>query len=239
MPRFRPPRQFRESVPRLQARKPCCTLPYMNITWPRRFLTLIPLAVISLTLHNHARGQEVANKSCTTADKQRVVRLEIEIPAPISEVWSAFTTAEGLRSWMAPVAATDLKVGGIMKASYNPKAKIGDPANIKNRIISYVPESMLSLQVAQFPPTYPFDTEKAGKLWSVIQFERISEKKTRVILIGLGIEEGEEWDKLHSFSVRANGYSLAMLPKRFTDGPVDWKTMLKQAVPKPKPKSKK
>lgn len=130
----------------------------MNITWPRRFLTLIPLAIISLTLHNHARGQEVANKSYISADKQRVVRLEVEIPASISDVWSAFTTAEGLVSWMAPVAATDLKVGGIMEASYNPSAKIGDPANIKNRIISYVSESMLSLQVAQFPPTYPFDT---------------------------------------------------------------------------------
>lgn len=195
-----------------------------------RLLPLLLGAAVSLAARNPAAGQEVADKSHTTSDGRRIARLEADIPASLSDVWGAFATDEGLRSWMAPVAAVDMKIGGIMEASYHPDAKIGDPANIKNRILSFAPETMLSLQVSQFPPNYPFDKDKAGKTWSVILFHPISDKVTRVTLLGFGFQKGDDWEKLHQFGIRANSYSLMKLHERFTKGPSDWDKIFEKAA---------
>ena len=43
----------------------------------------------------------------------RQLVIEVEIPAPIQEVWKAFSTSEGLSTWLFPENATvDLKPGG-------------------------------------------------------------------------------------------------------------------------------
>ena len=42
-----------------------------------------------------------------SADDQRVV-YNTEIDAPVGAVWNAFTTNQGLTSWMAPIATIDL-----------------------------------------------------------------------------------------------------------------------------------
>ncbi len=168
-------------------------------------------------------------KSGADASEPQTLRLEIEVPADIASVWKAFSTAEGLQSWMAPVVHIDLKIGGIMESSYNPAAKMGDPANIKNRILSYAPESMISMQIAQFPPNYRFNKTMAASLWNVFLFERIGENKTRVILLGLGFQEGEEWNGFRKMAAVTNQYALNLLKQRFEKGPVDWEAMLKAA----------
>ena len=66
-----------------------------------------------------AQGQEVSNTSYIDLNGNHVLRHEITIVAPLQEVWNAFTTTEGLKSFVAPVASIDLKVGGIWEASYN------------------------------------------------------------------------------------------------------------------------
>tara|TARA_B100000676_G_scaffold279333_1_gene302500 strand:- start:400 stop:570 length:171 start_codon:yes stop_codon:yes gene_type:complete len=38
--------------------------------------------------------------------------LEIEIDASIDQVWDAFITTAGLKSWAAPLADVDFKIGG-------------------------------------------------------------------------------------------------------------------------------
>jgi len=43
------------------------------------------------------------------------------VDAPLAQVWAAFTTGEGLRSWMAPHAEIDLRVGGRMLATTTPR----------------------------------------------------------------------------------------------------------------------
>jgi uncharacterized protein YndB with AHSA1/START domain len=38
--------------------------------------------------------------------------IELSIPAPLHEVWEAFTTEKGLSSWLAPNVSVGLKPGG-------------------------------------------------------------------------------------------------------------------------------
>ena len=55
----------------------------------------------------------VAAYSATLAvaeDNRQV--LEMEIDASIDQVWDAFTTTAGLKSWAAPLADVGFKIGG-------------------------------------------------------------------------------------------------------------------------------
>jgi hypothetical protein len=42
----------------------------------------------------------------------KVLRIELSIPAPVHDVWEAFTTQQGLSSWLAPDVSVELKPGG-------------------------------------------------------------------------------------------------------------------------------
>ena len=43
---------------------------------------------------------------------ERVLRIEITVPAARADVWKAFSTSEGLSTWLAPGAVVDLRPGG-------------------------------------------------------------------------------------------------------------------------------
>ena len=81
---------------------------------------------------------------------------EAIIDAPIQRVWAAFTTADGLKSWMVPHAQIDLRVGGKMLTNYNPAGAIGDPETIENTILSFEPLRMLSIKATKAPESFPF-----------------------------------------------------------------------------------
>ena len=106
---------------------------------------------VAVSVAPSARAQGVTPCSNTTVTDERVLCHEVAIEAPAAEVWALLTTSEGLRSWLAPVAAIELRVGGMWESSYNRDAQIGDPGNIRNRVIAFVPEQMLIVQVAQAP----------------------------------------------------------------------------------------
>src|SRR5262245_23951899 len=69
----------------------------------------------------------------------------VTVEAPIDKAWDAFTTKEGIESWMVPHAEIDMKVGGEMRTNYNPDGVIGDKGTIVNRILSYQPQRMMSI----------------------------------------------------------------------------------------------
>src|ERR1700712_2990917 len=69
----------------------------------------------------------VANSSFVEPSGDRAIQLSIEVPATADEVFAAFTTSEGFRSWAAPVARVDLRVAGMIESSYDARARIGDP----------------------------------------------------------------------------------------------------------------
>jgi uncharacterized protein YndB with AHSA1/START domain len=68
---------------------------------------------------------------CRAQDDNRLVH-EAIVNAPLDQVWAAFTTREGLESWMAAHAEIELKLGGTMKTQYDPKGTIDDAKAIEN-----------------------------------------------------------------------------------------------------------
>ncbi|MFZ5669418.1 MAG: SRPBCC family protein [Pseudomonadota bacterium] len=165
--------------------------------------------------------RDVANSSYVEPDGDRVLQLSVVVKATPAEVWRVFTTGEGYREWVAPVARIDLAVDGVIEASYNPDAKIGDPDNIKNRIVAYVPERMLSIRNVQAPKALPY-RDLFAQISTTIELEDLGQGRTRVMLTAVGYGPGVGFDTLYRHFEWGNAYTLDELKTRFEKGPVDW-----------------
>ncbi len=165
--------------------------------------------------------RDVTNSSFVEADGDRVLQLSIIVSASPAQVWDAFTSAEGTRAWVAPVSAIDLRIGGDIEASYDPAAKIGDPDNIRNRIVAYVPQHLLSFRNVQAPKALRH-RELFGDIVTTVEIEGLGAARTRVSLTAVGYGQGEGFDFLFRHFEWGNAYSLNELKKRFETGPIDW-----------------
>ena len=144
------------------------------------------------------------------ADDSRVVQ-NFEIDADINEVWKAFTTKEGTKLWWAPlVEIDDFAVGGKIRSNYNSKGRIGDATTIENTILSFDPHRMISIRPTKFPAGFPF-VEAAKKQWTVFYFQKVSQKRTQITLVGLGYTDDEQSRKLREFFVAGNKFSIGKL----------------------------
>lgn len=155
----------------------------------------------------------VVASSC--AAQERVLRTAATVHAPVAEVWKAFTTSDGVRSWMVPVAEVDFRVGGTIQTNYNPQAKIGDPGTIVHHIVSYEPERMLATHF-DAPETAPEWAKLAAQgTWVVYRFEPLGKNRTRVTVAMMGWGVGPAWDDSYNHFAKGNAWELEQLVKRF------------------------
>lgn len=174
----------------------------------------------------------VVDGSRAEADGTRTMDLSIEVPAAVQEVWAALTTADGWRSWAAPVAHMDFRLGGIIETSYDPAARAGAPGNIRNEIVAFVPQRMLAIRNVQAPPKTAFDVPTFQSLHTVVLVEPMTPARTRVSFVQPGYRSGEPWDTVYKHFAWGNAFTLEQLKTRFEQGPVDWKKRAEQAAAK-------
>ncbi|MCH8148803.1 MAG: SRPBCC domain-containing protein [Planctomycetes bacterium] len=136
------------------------------------------------------------------------------IRASVDQVWAAFTTKKGLESWMVPHAEIDLRVNGKMRTNYHADGAIGDPNTIENTILSFDPKRMLSLRATKPPANFPFKSAIKGT-WSVMYFDALGPKRTRLRVIGLGYGTDEEATRMRAFFEMANAWTIRKLQEKF------------------------
>lgn len=140
---------------------------------------------------------------------------EAVIDAPLKEVWSAWTTGQGLKSWLAPHAEIEMKIGGVMRTNYNPEGKLGDPQTIENEVLSYEPGKMLSTRVKKTPENFPFSSS-IRDMWTVLYFREITPNSTEIRVVGLGFSADEESQRMRTFFERGNEVTLQQLKNHFS-----------------------
>jgi len=138
-----------------------------------------------------------------------------------AQVWWAFATGQGYTESVSPVAHLALAVDGMIEASYNANARLGDPDNILNRIVAYVPERMFSIRNVQAPKQLPY-RELFPQISTTIELEDLGQGRTRVMLTAVGYGKGVGFDTLYRHFEWGNAYTLNELKQRFDTGPVDW-----------------
>ena len=166
----------------------------------RGAMTLVMIAVLSGDLTAQATGPIVA---------------EVVVEAPVDAVWAGWTTSDGLRSWLAPHADIDLRVGGLMRTNSRAQGALGDPHTIENAVLSFEPGRMLSIKVAKPPAGFPFPTAVL-EMWTVIYFDAGGTGRTRVRVVSLGFQPSEESQKMRAFFERGNVTTLEQLQRHFS-----------------------
>lgn len=156
----------------------------------------------------------IDNTSFVEPSGDRAIQLSAMIPAAPHEVFNAFATSDGFKSWAAPIAKIDLRVGGEIEASYNPAAQLGNPENIRNRIVAYVPDRLLVLQNVQAPSSLP-GRLAFGRTVTIVEFLPAENGTTRVQVTNAGYGKGADFDAAYRHFEWGDAYTLAELRKRF------------------------
>jgi uncharacterized protein YndB with AHSA1/START domain len=146
-------------------------------------------------------------------EPRKELRFQVVIPAPVEQVWQAFTTGEGLNTWLWSDCVVDLREQGDWLVRY-PGGNTGG-----GTILSFTPQREIVL-AAMAPEKFP--TVRKERTTAAFRFETVDTMKTRVSLIQWGWKQGEEWDNAYEYLANGNAMLLAQLYKRFVDGPIDW-----------------
>jgi uncharacterized protein YndB with AHSA1/START domain len=127
---------------------------------------------------------------------------EMTVSVPVEKVWKTLATSEGLMSIGGKDSRVDLQPSGIY--AYWPDSP--------NRVLSYVPNEMLSTS-GSAPPQFP--NVRKGGTWSAYFFEAVDANTTRIRLPVYGWRPGEEeWDQAYDYFLKNTPIFL----KRVYDG---------------------
>ena len=170
-------------------------------------LALVLAATPALATPGHP---DVVDTSSIDAGGARVLQLSIDLNAPTKAVWDAFTDPIQIKRWEAPLAIVDLRQGGTMEESYNPKATPGDAQNIRHDIIAYVPGRMLVFRNTNAPSALP-GRESYKQVVSILEVQDLGNGRARLILSQTGYAKTPAFDGLYAFFSEDNAELMETL----------------------------
>jgi len=159
------------------------------------------------------------------AGAERMIEKQGVVNAPIEEVWKAWTTTEGVKSFFAPDANVEARSGGPFEIYMNPYAPAGMKGADDMRFLAVQPPTMLTF-TWNAPPHQP--EIRAQRTMVIVRLRPLDEKRTEVTLRHVGWGDGEKWDATYAYFDRAWGNVIANLQKRFAEGPIDFTRWLEQ-----------
>ena len=148
----------------------------------------------------------------------RAIVLEEILDAPVEKAWLAWTTVEGLRTFLAPDARIEAKVGGRWDILFQPDAPVGAQGSEGCKVLEFKPLKVLSFDW-NFPPDSPIRHEKTQV---IVEFHAFGGNTCHVSLHQVGWKDGPEWDAGFAYFADAWRLVLARLERSFREGPIDW-----------------
>ncbi len=137
---------------------------------------------------------------------------EVKVAAPPLEVWSAWTSNEGIASWWGPAATNvDLRIGGRFEILFTMDAPEGSRGSEGCRVLAYVPGESLSF-TWNAPPHLPL---RETNTWVVLSFTPAA-SGTSVRLVHTGFLTGPDWDDYMAYFDRAWSYVLDLLREHWS-----------------------
>ena len=156
---------------------------------------------------------------------ERMIEKQAVVNAPIDDVWKAWSTTDGVKSFFAPDAKVEARSGGPFEIYMNPYAEPGLKGADDMRVLAVQPPTMISF-TWNAPPHQP--EIRAQRTMVIVRLRAVDARSTEVTLRQVGWGDGEKWDATYAYFDRAWGNVLSNLQKRFTDGPIDFTSWLEQ-----------
>lgn len=155
----------------------------------------------------------------------KTINESITIKTTPAAVYKAWTTRDGIRTFFAPDAVIEPRVGGLFEIHMNPYAEPGMKGADDMRYLALQEDRMVSF-TWNAPPSLP--EARKQRSYVTVRFAPQGDQETVVTLFHGGFGEGGEWDKTHAYFSRAWPNVLKNLKKSFEEKPYDWEPWLKQ-----------
>jgi uncharacterized protein YndB with AHSA1/START domain len=157
--------------------------------------------------------------SGTLLAAEPAISLSVTVKAPVSAVWKAWTTNDGLTSFFAPEAEVDARPDGAFHIFMDPYGKPGMKGPDTMQVLALEPEQMLSF-TWNAPPQLP--QARAQRTVVILRFAP-SGDNTELTLSHVGWGSSGEWPKARAYFEKAWPNVLKNLQIRFETGqPNDW-----------------
>jgi uncharacterized protein YndB with AHSA1/START domain len=143
------------------------------------------------------------------------------VPAPRDDVWTAWTTRDGVTAWFAPHADVEPRPGGAYELYFLSDAPLGARGSEGCVVLAMEPPERFSFSW-NFPPHMPSIRNARTRVDVRLEAPAGGAGPTRVTMRQSGWRAGEDWDAGYDYFDRAWGVVLDRLRRRFADGPIDW-----------------
>ncbi len=150
------------------------------------------------------------------APSDRILRHEVIVQASLKDVWNAWTTTEGVKSFFSENADIQLAPGCRYEVYFLMDRPYGQRGSEDCRVLSFLPLTMLSFEW-NAPPEFGELRDKRTVV--VLQFEELDPEKVRVVLCQHSWGTGPQWDRLYDYFDKAWQYVLDSLQKKFASSP--------------------
>jgi len=174
----------------------------------------------------------LASLAMNAAAAERALHKEVVVKAPIADVWQAWTTTEGIKTFFAPDAHVDARPDGAFEIFINPYAEPGMKGADGMRFLALQPPTMLSY-TWNAPPSLP--EARRQRTVVIVRLAPTAEGATQVTMTHVGWGDGGEWDKAYAYFDKAWDKVLGNLQARFVSGPLDWTDWLARLKAPPAP----
>jgi uncharacterized protein YndB with AHSA1/START domain len=146
------------------------------------------------------------------ASPEKALCFEVTVPGSLDQVWAAFTTNDGLASWLWRDVRVDARPGGEWLAILPGSTGGGT-------IVSLAPKTQIVIS-ALAPERFP--TVRRERTRAAFSFAAVTADSTTVTLAQTGWKTGDEWDAAYEYLARGNVELLTQLYQRFAFGPIAW-----------------
>jgi uncharacterized protein YndB with AHSA1/START domain len=151
---------------------------------------------------------------------ERSIRAEAVVDAAPADIWQAWATEAGVRSFFAPACRVDMCVGGAYEMYFDLDAPEGKRGGEGLVVLAFQEPYMLSF-TWNAPPDLP--TVRPQRTHVTVRITQLAPRASRVTLIHDGWGQGGEWEEaLRYFQSAWSDVILPRLRYRFAVGPVDW-----------------
>jgi uncharacterized protein YndB with AHSA1/START domain len=139
---------------------------------------------------------------------------------PVEDVWKAWASEEGVKTFFAPGAHIEPRVDGAYEIFFNPQGEPGQRGAEGMRVLAFEPPRRLAF-TWNAPPTIP--SIRGQRTMVVVELAPEAAGRTRLRFTQLGWGEGADWDRAYEYFDHAwGGVVLPRLKQRFEKGPIDW-----------------
>lgn len=122
--------------------------------------------------------------------EERAIVLEEIVEAPVADAWKAWTTVEGLRTFLAPDARVDVRPGGRWEIVFLPDAPPGAQGSEGCKVLEVAERRRLVFEW-NFPPGMPIRDEKTRV---TVEFHAFGPGTCHVAFRQDGWKDGPDWD---------------------------------------------